>query len=227
MPVAGHLRRLAVLGEHLSEAAGIALGGRDHALLVALGLLRQASRGTARLRNDVVGVGAALVDQALAVLGRLVGVLERRLHLLGRLSLLDGDVDDGHARLVAVDDRLHQLLRILGDRSFSSYSTWSMPVRRRPRAWRSRHPGGRFPRAPDRVVVEQPGNGVGQPVLHGVLHVDDALVLSEHQRLFEHLVLHVAAVADLDLAQLLHVDQLVPSTGYGRRQVKPAVVEGT
>src|SRR6266581_2661929 len=55
--LAGDGRRLRVLGEHLLEARGVALGARDHALLVALGLLQQARRRAARARNDVVRIG--------------------------------------------------------------------------------------------------------------------------------------------------------------------------
>ena len=59
------------------------------------------------------------------------------------------------------------------------------------------------------IVVKQPGFRIDDSVLHRVLHINNALVTSQDQRLFEHLVLNVTPVTDFELAQLLHVDQLV------------------
>src|SRR5688572_20546683 len=69
--LARHRRRLGVLGEHLLEARGVALGVGDHALAVALRLLAEPRRSAARARDDVVGVGLALVFLPLAVLAGL------------------------------------------------------------------------------------------------------------------------------------------------------------
>ena len=68
--VARHLRRLLVFGEHRREALRVALGLRDDARLVALGLLAQARRRALRLRDHVAGVGLAFVLQAVARPGR-------------------------------------------------------------------------------------------------------------------------------------------------------------
>jgi hypothetical protein len=83
---------LAVLGEHLAEARGLALGRGDHALLVAVGFLHQAGGRTFGLRDHVVGVGLAFVLLALAVLAGLDRIVEGGLHLLGRLGVLHRDL---------------------------------------------------------------------------------------------------------------------------------------
>jgi hypothetical protein len=50
------------------------------------------------------------------------------------------------------------------------------------------------------VVVKQPGLRIDDWVLAALLHVNDALVTGQDQRLFKHLVLDVAAVTDFELA---------------------------
>ena len=82
---------------------------------VAVRLLEQPRRLAARARHDVVRVGLAFVLQPLAILARLDGVVERRLHLVGRLHVLQRDLLHEHAGAVAVEDLLHQLLGLLRD----------------------------------------------------------------------------------------------------------------
>src|SRR5260221_7081085 len=113
--LARHRRRLGVFRHHLPEARGVALGCGDDPAAVALRLLLQARGGAARLRNDVVGVGLALVHLALAVLARLDCIVERHLHLFGRLRGLDGHRAHRDAGGVAVVNRLHHLARLDGD----------------------------------------------------------------------------------------------------------------
>src|SRR3954464_3683923 len=113
--LARHLRRLRVLGEHLAEARRVALGVGDHALLVALGLLLQARGRAARARDHVVGVRLAFVLLALAVLAGLHRVVERGLHLLRRLGVLQRHRAHLDAGVVAVVDRLHEIARLVGD----------------------------------------------------------------------------------------------------------------
>ena len=115
-PLARHLRRLLVLDQLTREAIGVALGLRDHSRLVAFGFLAQARRGSLRLRNLRAGVGLPFLLQAVAVLAGLERVLERRLHLLGRLHALDVDVDDQDAGLEAIELGLDRLHEIVGDR---------------------------------------------------------------------------------------------------------------
>src|ERR1051325_6475545 len=109
-PLARHLRCLGVFREHLAEARRLAFRVGDNALLVAFGFLLQARGRAARARYHVIGVGLAFVLLALAILVRLHRVIECRLHLLGRLRVLDRDRADLDAGVVAVVDLLHQLV---------------------------------------------------------------------------------------------------------------------
>src|SRR5581483_9519815 len=92
-------------------ARGLALGVGHHALAIAVGLLGEARRRAARLGHHVVVIGLALVLLALQVLLGAHRVVERGLHLLGRLGVLHGDFADGNTGLVTVQYFLHQLLR--------------------------------------------------------------------------------------------------------------------
>src|SRR5690606_29010565 len=56
------------------------------------------------------------------------------------------------------------------------------------------------------------------PELHRELHVDDALVAGQHEGLAQVLVARIAAIADLDRAQLLRADDLV---GFDRVRQPP------
>ena len=56
-----------------------------------------------------------------------------------------------------------------------------------------------------RAVVEQEVRRALQYVLHRELHIDDILVVGEHQRFLEHLALDVVAVADFYAAHARHV----------------------
>ena len=69
-----------------------------------------------RLRDHVVGVGLAFVLGALAVLAGLERVVERGLHLLGRLHALHVDVDDHDAGLQPVELAWIDLHQLGGDR---------------------------------------------------------------------------------------------------------------
>jgi hypothetical protein len=204
---ARHRGRLGVLGEHLAEARGIALGARDHALAVAVGLLLQARGGAARARDHVVGVGLALVLLALAVLAGFHRIVEGRLHLLGRLRVLDRHRAHLDAGAVAVVDRLHEVARLVGDVNLRL----AQDLVHRALADHLAHRGlGDLHR---RLVGPAHVEGEIARVLHYVLHrelqVDDVLVVGEHQRLFEHLGAHVVAVAHLQRAHLGEVDDLL------------------
>src|SRR5690606_12748991 len=100
------------------EALRIALGAGDRARTITFRLLVQARRHTLGLRNDVIGIGHAFVDQALAILCRLVRVGKGFLHLLWRLYLLDRDVDDARSEAVAIEDRLDQREGVARDEVF-------------------------------------------------------------------------------------------------------------
>ena len=129
------------------------------------------------------------------------------MHLLGRLGILQRDVDDRDARIVAVDNLLHQLLGVLGDLllAFIEHEVhfrFADDFTHRGLGRLQHHLAGV-------AVVEQPGLGIFQAKLHRKLDVDDVLVVGQHQGFLEHLGLDVVAVADFDLPQGLHVDDLV------------------
>src|SRR5690606_1669104 len=203
-------RGLLVFLEHLHEALGIALGARDRARAVALGLLLEPGRHTLRPRHDVVGVGDPVIDQALPVLRRLVGVREGLLDLLRWLDLLDGDVDHGGAEAVAVEDRLHQRKRVARDQVLLLVQHAVDPRAADHLAHR-----GLAGLADDlaglsaQVVVEEIVARRADAELHRELHVDDALVTGQHERLAQVLVARIAPIPDLDGAQLLGADELV------------------
>src|SRR5690606_19030145 len=208
--LARDLRRLLVFLEHLQEARGVTLGARHRARAVALGLLLEPRRHTLRPRDHVVRIGDTLVDQALAVLGRLVGVRKGLLDLLGRLDLLDGDVHHRGAEAVAVQDRLHQREGVPGDEVLLLVEH-AVDPRTADHLAHGRLPGlaHDLARLPAEVVVEEVVARRADPVLHRELHVDDALVARQHERLAQVLVARIATVADLDRAQLLRAHQLV------------------
>jgi hypothetical protein len=153
---------------------------RDHARLVALGFLAQARRRALRLRDHVVGVGLAFVLRTLAVGARLERVVERGLHLLGRLHVLHVDVGHRDAGLQPVELRLDRLDELGGDRV-------ALLVQHRVHvALADDLAHGRLGGHHDRVlrvlVLEQEGARVLQAVLHREADVDDVLVLRQHRR---------------------------------------------
>ena len=199
--------RLLVLDEDLAEARRVALGALHDLGLVAVGLLEQPRRVAAGARHDVVGVGLALVPEALAVLAGLDRVVERRLHLVGRLHVLQRHLLHVDAGLVAVEHLLHQLLGRLGDllAALVQHEVHLAPCRR-PRG----SPSARLKRD-DQVGladVEEVVLGALEVVLDRELDVDDVLVVGQHQRFLVDLVLRRVAVADLDRLHLREVDEL-------------------
>ncbi len=125
-------RRLRVLDQDLPEARGVALGSLHDLGLVAVRFLDQPRRVAAGARHDVVGVRLALVAEALAVLAGLHRVVERGLHLVGRLHALQRHLLHVDAGLVAVEHLLHQLFRGLRDllAAFVQRRSPSSPCRR-------------------------------------------------------------------------------------------------
>ena len=213
------LRGFGVLLQDGLEPAGITGCHRDHTLLVSIRFLEQSGGSPASLGNDVIGIGAALVDETLAILCRFVGVLKRCLNLFGRLHLLNRHVHHAHPGFVAVKDVLHQFLGDLGNLLL----LFVQDLIDLASSHRLAH-GGLSALADDllglraRIVVEQPGLRITNPVLHCVLHIDNALIAGEDQRLFEDLVFDVAAITHLELTQLLDVHQFV---GLDRRWKTP------
>src|SRR6185295_5191637 len=59
------------------------------------------------------------------------------------------------------------------------------------------------------LALEQPGARVVQAVLHGELDLDDVLVLGQHRRFLEAGGADHVVAADVDRADLRHVDDLV------------------
>src|SRR5690606_6006388 len=174
------------------------------------GFLEQAGGRAAGTRDHVIGVGLALIDQALTVLRGLVRVLEGGLHLLGRLRLLDRHVDHADAYRVSVEDALdlrervdRHLLLLLVEHLVDALAADDLAHRGLGRLANDLL-GNRT-----QVVVEKVVARVADPVLDRELKVDDALVKSQDQRLAQRLVADRISIADLDRAQLLGVDDLV------------------
>ena len=204
--VARDARRLLVFDHDLAEARGVALGALHDLGLVAVGLLHQARGHAAGARHDVVRVCLALVLQALAVLAGLDSVVERRLHLLGRLDTLQRHLLHEDAGVVAVEHLLHQLLGLLGD------LLAALVEREVHLAAADDLADRRFRDERDELVrpavVEDVVLGAFQVVLDGERDVDDVLVVGEHHRFLVHLVLRRVAVADLDRPHLRELDDL-------------------
>ena len=115
MPAPRHLRRLRVGALELREARRLALGDRHHLRLVGLGVLLHARGGALRHRQDVVGVGLRLEDEAFLVGLGLVGVALRGNHRIRHLHVLEVDGGDRDAGVVVVERALDQLLGAAGD----------------------------------------------------------------------------------------------------------------
>jgi hypothetical protein len=219
--IARHRGRLLVFGKHRAEALRIALGLRDDPALVALGLLAQPGCRALCLGDHVARVGLAFLLQPVAVLARLERVLERRLHLLGRLDALHVDVDDDDAGLQSVELELDRFDEIRGDgvaclvqHRINPAAADNLPHRR---FRRERH--GLFRVA----VLEQEVARILQPVLHREADVDDVLVLRQHRRVSQPGGLHDLARADLACAQLRDVDRLVRLERVRRAPLEPGV----
>ena len=70
-----------------------------------------------------------------------------------------------------------------------------------------------------RAVVEQIIGRIFQEILHGELNIDDIFVIGQHQRFFQHFVLHVLAVTDFHGTDLTQADNL---NGFDRIRKMPA-----
>ena len=160
-----------------------------------------------RPRYHIVGISLCLVFQPLAVLAGLDRIVERGLHLLGRLHVLQGHRGHDNASLVTIKNFLRQGLHIacdllaplvkhiveglvadhLAHRSFS----------------RLRHGVVRA------AIVVEVLHHIVDAVLNREPHVDDVLVLGQHGRFGQAGCLDLAAAPDLDRTHLRHVDDLV------------------
>lgn len=90
------------------EALRITLRAAGDGLFIRLAILQEFLRITARARHDVVAIGFSLVAQTLAVGTGALHVVESIDDLLRRVDLQQLDVVDNDARLVFVDNTLHQ-----------------------------------------------------------------------------------------------------------------------
>lgn len=216
--VARDTRGLLVLGHHLVEAGGVTGGVFGHLGAVGARFFQQAQGLAGGARHHVVGVGFALALGAFVVLAGLVGVVERALHLLRRLNALHGHVADLRAERVAVEDLLHQQLGV--ERDFFAADVQDVVHLALAHDFADRGLGDLAHRLIRLQIVEQPRFRVLQGVLHRELDVDDVLVIGQHQRFFEVLRAHVAAVADLDRAHFVDVDLFV-----GLERVRHAPVQ--
>ncbi|MNS68741.1 hypothetical protein D3C72_1020280 [compost metagenome] len=210
--------RLLVLDQHLLEARSITCRVLGHHRAVRGCFLHQAESGTAGFWNDVVGVSLAFILLAFAVLACLDGIVEGGLHLLRRLHGLHRHVGDDGADLVAVENLLHQLLRIVRH-LFAALVQHEVHL-----AAADHFADRRFGDLAQGVFlvarVEQPRHGIFQGVLHRELDVDDVFIVRQHQRFAGLLVAQRLAVTHFHRAHLRHVDGFV-----GLERVRPAPVE--
>src|SRR5690606_39074261 len=109
------VRRLGVLTFDAGKARGITLGVTDDPGAITLGLLHHARHLALRLGQHPARIGIALVYESFAVLTGLDGVIERRLHLFGRLHVLNRHGTDLNARLVTIEDFLGETLHPRSD----------------------------------------------------------------------------------------------------------------
>src|SRR2546427_11365000 len=205
--LARHSRRLVVLDQDLPEARRFTLGVRDYALAVTIGLLRQPRGGAARFGYDVVEIRLPLVFLPLEVRLGAYRVVEGGLHLLRRLRVLHGHLADRDARLVAVEDLLHQGLRCHRDllAAFVEHEVHFALADDLPeRAFRSlQH---RVFRA---AVGKQVVHRILQNVLDRELDIGDVFVVRQHERFAQDLGLDIVAIAHLDGAHPGQIDDLV------------------
>ena len=187
--------------------------------------MNQALRRTSCTRNDIVGIGLALVFQTLRVLTGFDRIAECGLDFFGRLGILNGDIDNGEPGSVAIGDRLdggqgltcdaffifieHGIAHASAD-NFTHHGFCCL-----------RHDviGGH--------VVEQIVFGVANAVLHGKLQVHHVFIFGEHERVTASLGPTTAGahrhLADLrqihDLVGFKWVRQAPLETGPGRGAV--------
>ena len=205
--VARDFRSPGVLGLQGGEAVGIASGGLDDAGLIAERLFLEACGGTFGLRDDGVAVGLAEVDRALAVLTGLDGVVEGGLNLLGRLGVLDGDAHDLNAGGVAIEHVLHRLLDGLGDLglAFEEDAVHCLAADDLAHGGLGGLRHGEVGLADAEDVVARAVARL-DAVLDGELHVDDVLVVGEHQGFAQ--TVGAAGKADFGRANARDVDDL-------------------
>ena len=196
------------------EALGVALRALLDLGPVAVRFLEQPRRVAARARHDVVRVGLALVLQSLAILACLDGVVERGLHLVGRLHVLQRDLLHEHAGAVAVEVLLHQLLGLLGD-LLAAFVQREVHLALADH-FADRRLGDIRDDLVGTPVVEDVVLGALQVVLDGELDVDDVLVIGQHHRFLVDLVLRRVAIADLDRLHLRELDELDGFDGKGQ-----------
>ena len=206
-PVARHARRFLVLGQDAAEALAITFGLGDNTGPVAFSLFRKSRSGTAGLRNDVVGIGLPFVLQALPVGPGLERIVERCLHLLGRLDALDIDIHDQNAGLETIQLYLDQLDQVHGD------GIALLVQHGVHRAAADDLPHGRFSGLQNRLfhvaVLEEEILRLLQAPLHREADVDDVLVLREHRRVAQTRRLHHGSATDLGRSDLRDADSVV------------------
>src|SRR5690606_14319093 len=199
---------LLVFGQDAGEARGVTAGVAQDLGLVAFGLFGHAGSLAARHGDDLVGIGLPFVDLAFAILACLDGVVERGLHLFGRLHVLDGHGADLDAGLIAVENLLHQVLDLDGDlgTAFVQDEVHGLLA--------NDFAHGRFGGLAHRFVgiahIEQVVRGAfgAQAILHDELHVDDVFVGGQHERFGQHLVARAATETHFEGTQLRNVDRL-------------------
>src|SRR6185437_2552764 len=206
------------------EAAGVALGGLDDLLAIGLGLLLDLRRIAIGLGHDAVEIFARLDNLAVALgLGGL-HVGERGDHVLRRqIDTTQIDAGDLDAAVIAVEDLLQQILRLLHHRILAADDG----ADRLGAADHFAHGafGHRLHRLRRIADVEQVFGRILDLPLHGEIDVEQVLVASQHAR-FCRLLVQTAPrtfarrAADLDDVGARHL---------GRQRVldryRPVIVE--
>ena len=188
------------------EPGGVTLRTVDPVDRVALGLEDGLLRFTARARDDRVVPGAGFVDQAVALLLRLVDLVPRRLDRVGRVHVLQDDLLDRDAHLVLG----HECLQPLFDLRLDILPADGQHLGDRPVADDLAHDGfvhraeGGF----DVTDFKQELVGIRHAILHDPFNDGDVQIAGQHDGLIGELAFREAAAdAGFDGAEAkLHLE---------------------
>ncbi|CAB3784896.1 hypothetical protein LMG28614_02041 [Paraburkholderia ultramafica] len=204
---ANHSGRFRVLCEDLLEAVGLALRLRHRLLAIGFRLFDLTRHVGLRTRQQIRRIGLRITLRAFVFLMHFGGVVERGLHLVGHLHALNRHTGHGEAGLVLIEgllDRRHQLLA----------HCFAILIEDLVRAGRADNAAHRRLRGVHHALIgidaaKQIIGGFAHLELHREAHFDDVTVVREHRRVLHIRETHHVVAADLDLADLADIDELM------------------